>query len=55
MYFNAYLTNFTLEDPIKRAGLEVKVNRKFYKLVPVDAKIKAAADIQAQTIDDSGV
>ncbi len=32
VYFNAYLTNFTLEDNITRAGLEVKVNRKYYKL-----------------------
>jgi len=32
LYFNAYLTNFTLEDPIKAAGLEIKVGRKFYRL-----------------------
>ena len=32
VYFNAYLTNFTLEDFITKAGLEVKVNRKYYKL-----------------------
>ena len=41
VYFNAYLTNFTLEDPITRAGLEIKVNRKLYKLVRVDKTIKA--------------
>jgi uncharacterized protein YfaS (alpha-2-macroglobulin family) len=40
VYFNAYLTNFTLEDFITRAGLEVRVNRKYYKLTRVDAKIK---------------
>jgi uncharacterized protein YfaS (alpha-2-macroglobulin family) len=40
VYFNAYLSNFTLEDFITRAGLEVKVNRKYYKLIPVDKKIK---------------
>jgi uncharacterized protein YfaS (alpha-2-macroglobulin family) len=40
VYFNAYLTNFTLEDPITRAGLEVKVNRKYYKLTKVDKEIK---------------
>lgn len=40
LYFNAYLTNFTLEDFITRAGLEVKVNRKFYKLTPVDKTVK---------------
>jgi alpha-2-macroglobulin len=39
VYFNAYLTNFTLEDQITKAGLEVKVQRKFYKLNPVDKKI----------------
>ena len=38
LYFNAYMTNFTLEDPITKAGLEIKVNRKFFKLVEVDAK-----------------
>jgi uncharacterized protein YfaS (alpha-2-macroglobulin family) len=40
VYFNAYLTNFTLEDFITRAGLEVKVNRKYYKLVRADKKVK---------------
>ena len=41
LYYNGYLTNFTLEDHITRAGLEIKVNRKFYKLVKVDKKVKA--------------
>jgi alpha-2-macroglobulin len=36
VYFNAYLTNFTLEDPITAAGLEVKVQRKIYRLVRDD-------------------
>jgi uncharacterized protein YfaS (alpha-2-macroglobulin family) len=40
VYFNAYLTNFTLEDFITKAGLEVRVNRKYYKLTRVDEKIK---------------
>ncbi len=40
VYYNAYLTNFTLEDFITRAGLEVRVNRKYYKLTKVDHKIK---------------
>ena len=42
VYFNAYLTNFTLEDFITKAGLEVKVNRKYYKLTRVDKEIKVA-------------
>ena len=41
LYFNAYLTNFTLEDFITKAGLEIKVDRNVYKLVKVDKKIKA--------------
>ena len=32
VYFNAWLTNFTQEDPITAAGLEVKVRRRFYRL-----------------------
>jgi uncharacterized protein YfaS (alpha-2-macroglobulin family) len=42
VYFNAYLTNFTLEDFITRAGLEVKVNRKYYKLTRVDKSVKVS-------------
>ena len=42
VYYNAYLTNFTLEDPITAAGLDIKVHRKYYKLVPVDKKVHAA-------------
>jgi uncharacterized protein YfaS (alpha-2-macroglobulin family) len=40
VYFNAYLTNFTLEDFITKAGLEIKVNRKFYKLTRADKTVK---------------
>jgi len=40
VYFNAYLTNFTLEDHITKAGLEVRVNRKYYKLTRVDHNVK---------------
>lgn len=43
LYFNAYTTNFTLEDPIAKAGLEIKVNRKYYKLKRVDKTIKVEA------------
>ncbi|MDO4586271.1 MAG: MG2 domain-containing protein [Planctomycetia bacterium] len=32
IYYNAYLENFTLEDPIAKTGLEVKVERRFYRL-----------------------
>ena len=42
LYFNVYQTNFTLEDFITKAGLEVKVQRKFYKLTKSDTQIDVA-------------
>lgn len=42
LYVNAYLTNFTLEDFITKAGLEVKVERRYYKLVEKDLEIAAS-------------
>ncbi|HEV2972109.1 MAG TPA: MG2 domain-containing protein, partial [Pirellulales bacterium] len=42
LYYNAYLTLFSLEDTIPRAGLEVKVNRKVYKLIRDDKTIQVA-------------
>ncbi len=42
VYFNAYLTYFTLEDPITRTGLEVKVNRKLYKVREEEGKTSVA-------------
>ena len=50
VYFNAYLANFTLEDPITRAGLEIKINRAFYKLVPADKIVKVAGS-RGQALD----
>ena len=41
LYFNAYVTNFTLEDHLTKAGLEIKVERKYYKLKRVDKTEKA--------------
>ena len=42
LYFNAYLTNFTLEDPIAHAGLEIKVDRKVYRLIKDDKTVDTA-------------
>ena len=42
LYWNGYLTNFTLEDNIRRAGLELKVDRHYFKLTPVDKSIDVA-------------
>jgi uncharacterized protein YfaS (alpha-2-macroglobulin family) len=50
LYFNAYLTNFTLEDPIEAAGLEIKVARNYYKLTPVDKAVKDVGD-RGQVLD----
>jgi len=40
LYFNAYLDYFTLEDFITREGLEIRVDRRVYRLKPVDKTIK---------------
>jgi uncharacterized protein YfaS (alpha-2-macroglobulin family) len=50
VYFNAYLTNFTLEDMITKAGLEVKVERNYYHLVPEEKTIKAQGS-RGQAVD----
>jgi len=50
LYFNGYLTNFTLEDFITKAGLEVKVERNYYRLEPVEKTIKAAGS-RGQVVD----
>ncbi len=42
LYTNAYLTVFTKEDFIKKAGLEVKVDRAYYKLERIPATEKTA-------------
>ena len=50
LYYNGYLTNFTLEDPIAKAGLEIKVERRYYKLVRVEKNIKAQG-ARGQAVD----
>lgn len=50
LYANAYVEYFTLEDFITKAGLEVKVDRTFYKLVP-ETKVIDAVDSKGQAID----
>jgi uncharacterized protein YfaS (alpha-2-macroglobulin family) len=42
LYFSAYLTNFTREDPITHAGLEIKVDRKAYRLIKDDKLVDVA-------------
>ena len=50
VYFNAYLENFTLEDPIAAAGLEVKVQRRLFKLVDADQSAQAGG-ARGQAVD----
>jgi uncharacterized protein YfaS (alpha-2-macroglobulin family) len=42
LYWNGYLSNFTLEDNIRSAGLELKVERHYYKLIEADKSIDVA-------------
>jgi uncharacterized protein YfaS (alpha-2-macroglobulin family) len=50
LYWNGYLTNFTLEDDIPAAGLDLKVQRRFYKLTPTDKSIEVAGG-HGQVVD----
>jgi uncharacterized protein YfaS (alpha-2-macroglobulin family) len=50
LYYNGYASNFTLEDFITKAGLEIKVNRTYYKLVKADKSIKAVGS-RGQAVD----
>ncbi|HEX3600758.1 MAG TPA: MG2 domain-containing protein [Lacipirellulaceae bacterium] len=42
LYWNGYLSNFTLEDNIRHAGLELKVERHYFKLTPAEKSIDVA-------------
>ena len=53
LYFNAYLANFSLEDFITAAGLEIKVQRKFYKLVQDEQASATVAGARGQVIDQA--
>jgi len=50
VYFNAYLSYFTLEDPISQAGLELKVRRKYYRLEKIHKTTKVAGS-SGQALD----
>ncbi len=55
LYWNGYFTNFTLENHIRRAGLELKVERRYYKLTPADKSIDVAGgrgQVVRQRVDD---
>lgn len=50
LYFNAYLSFFSLEEDIEAAGLELKVNRKYFLLTPVAAE-KQVSGSRGQVIN----
>jgi len=50
VYFNAYITNFTLEEHIARAGLEIRVERKLYRLEPREKSVKVSGS-RGQAVD----
>ena len=50
VYFNAYVTNFSQEDYIRRTGLEVKVARKYYRLIRDDKQVKVSGS-RGQALD----
>ncbi len=50
LYYNAYVTNFTKENFITEAGLEIKVHRKYYQLIPEKASVKASGS-RGQAVD----
>jgi uncharacterized protein YfaS (alpha-2-macroglobulin family) len=51
LYTNAYLTVFTKEDFIKKAGLEVKVERAYYKLERIEEANEKTAGTSGQVVD----
>ncbi len=51
LYFNGYQSYFTLEDFIpKSKSIEIKVDRKYYKLVKADKSVKVAGS-RGQAVD----
>ncbi len=44
LYYSVYSTNFTLEEEIAPAGLEVKIERRYYRLDPTQKRLDLAGD-----------
>ena len=55
LYHNAYLTNFSLEEFITKTGLEIKVERSFYKLVQREDATNAVAGDRGQVVDQKAL
>jgi len=50
LYFNAYLDYFSLEDFIAREGLEIKIQRRVYRLKSADKTVKDVGS-RGQVVD----
>ena len=50
VYFNAYLDYFTLEDRIEEEGLEIKVQRRIFRLEAVEKAVKTS-DGRGRAVD----
>ncbi len=55
LYYNAYLTNFSTEEHITAAGLEIKVARKFYRLVQRENATDVVQGERGQVIDQQAL
>ncbi|MDO5113054.1 MAG: alpha-2-macroglobulin family protein [Planctomycetia bacterium] len=53
LYFNGYATYFTLEDFIRKAGLEVKVERKYYRLQRRENATVRRAGSRGQVVEEN--
>jgi uncharacterized protein YfaS (alpha-2-macroglobulin family) len=51
LYITAYLENFTFEDPIEKSGLEVKIERRIYKLERDESAKTQSAGGRGQVVD----
>lgn len=49
VYFNSYLSYFSTEEDVQKTGLEVKVERQYYKLVRDDRELTRSGD-RGQTV-----
>jgi hypothetical protein len=54
VYFNAYLSYFSMEESLPAGGLEVTVERQYYRLTP-DESTKAVAGQRGQVVDQRTV
>ena len=55
LYYNAYVTNFSTEDFITAAGLEIKVERTFYKLVQREGAADVVQGARGQVVDQQAL